>query len=299
MTAFDSRFITPPKEEEEIYPYRRVWSSIIAESGVMVAVAIIIFLVTRFVEVPRRFYPPIGVAISLIPVGLWIGLSWWRERFVPQPRTKLVSVAIISALAANAIAIPLVEDFLQVDKWLPLENAINRIIGYTFTQGLVQSILTYLVVRYVAWPDNFRVRLDSIAYGAASAVGYATILNLHLVLSSNPSPDIAAFRIFDALAVQLAVNIIIAYGLSEVRFNARPFPVLLVATIALASFVSGLALPLRSGLTNAALEQGIGSVSPIRGFLLSAAILAGVSFIFAFLFDNAERQDAETAAQSE
>lgn len=299
MAAFDSRFITPPKEEEEIYPYRRVWSSIVAESGIMVGLAVVIFLVTRFVEVPRRFYPPIAIAISIAPVGLWLALSWWRERFVPQPRAKLILVAISSALVANAIGIPLVEDFLQVDKWLPLENAINRIIGYTFTQGLVQAILTYLVIRYLVWPENFRTRLDSIAYGAASAVGYATILNLHFVLSSSPSPDTAAFRIFDALAVQLAINIIIGYGLSEVRFNERPFPLLLVATVALASFVAGLAIPLRSGLTNAALEQGIGSVSPIRGFLLSAALLAVVSFVFAFLFDNAERQDAEAAVQGE
>lgn len=299
MTAFDSRFITPPKEEEEIYPYRRVWSSIVAEAGLMVAIAAIIFLATRFVDVPRRFYLPIGIGISIIPVGLWLGLSWWPERFVPQPRTKLILVAIISALAANAIGIPLVENFLQVDKWLPLESAINRIIGYTFTQGLVQAVITYLVVRYLVWPDNFRTRLDSIAYGAACAVGYATVLNLHFVLSANPSPATAAFRVFDALAVQLAINIIIGYGLSEVRFNGRVFPALLVATIALASFITGLAIPLRSGLTNAALEQGVGSASPIRGFLLSAALLAAVSFVFAFLFDNAERQDAEAAAQRE
>lgn len=299
MTTFDSRFITPPKEEEEIYPYRRVWPSIIVESGMMIAVAIIIFLVMRFVDVPRRLYPPIGVGISIIPVGLWLGLSWWRERFVPQPRTKLIAVAIISALTANAIGIPLVGEFFKVDKWLPLESAINRIVGYTFTQGFVQAVLTYLVIRYLVWPGNFRTRLDSIAYGAASAVGYATVLNLHFVLSGNPSPDTAAFRIFDALAVQLAINIIIGYGLSEARFNERPFPILLAATVALASFVSGLAIPLRSGLTNAGLEQGVGTVSPIRGFLFSVALLAAVSFVFAFLFDNAERQDAEAAAQSE
>lgn len=299
MTAFDSRFITPPKEEEEIYPYRRVWSSIITEAGIMVTIAVGIFLATRFIDVPRRLYLPIGVGISTIPVGLWLGFSWWRERFVPQPRSKLILVAVVSALTANAIGIPLVESFLQVDKWLPLESAINRIIGYTFTQGLVQAVLTYLVIRYLVWPDYFRTRLDSIAYGAASAVGYATIMNLHFVLSGSPSPDTAAFRVFDALAVQLAINIIIGYGLSEVRFNARPFPILLAATVALASFIGGLAIPLRAGLTNASLAQGISTVSPIRGFLFSAALLAVVAFVFAFLFDNAERQDAEAAAQRE
>ena len=299
MTAFDSRFITPPKEEEEIYPYRRVWSSIVVETGIMVGIALAVFLATRFITVPRRLYPPIGIGLSIIPVGLWLALSWWRERFVPQPRTKLMLVAVVSALAANAIGIPLVEDFLQVDRWLPLESAINRIIGYSFTQGLVQAILTYLVIRYLVWPDNFRTRLDGIAYGAASAIGYATVLNLHFVLSSNPSPDTAAFRVFDAVAVQLAVSIVIGYGLSEVRFNERPFPILLTATVALASFITGLAIPLRSGLTNAGLAQGISSASPIRGFLLSVALLAAVSFVFAFLFDNAERQDAEAAAQRE
>lgn len=299
MAAFDSRFITPPKEEEEIYPYRRVWSSIVAETVIMLVLVLGVFLVTRFVSVPRRYDLPIGVGLSIIPASLWLVLSWWRERFVPQPRTKLVLVAVISGLAANAIGIPLVEDFLQVDRWLPLENAINRIIGYSFTQGLVQAILTYLVIRYLVWPDNFRTRLDAIAYGAASAIGYATVLNLHFILSDNPSLDTAAFRIFDAVAVQLAVSIIIGYGLSEVRFNERPFPILLTATVALASFIGGLAIPLRSGLTNAALAQGISAASPIRGFLLSAALLAVVSFIFAFLFDNAERQDAEAAAQRE
>jgi RsiW-degrading membrane proteinase PrsW (M82 family) len=299
LTAFDSRFITPPKEEEEIYPYRRVWSSIITEAGIMVTIAVGIFLATRFIDVPRRLYLPIGVGISTIPVGLWLGFSWWRERSVPQPRSKLILVAVVSALTANAIGIPLVESFLQVDKWLPLESAINRIIGYTFTQGLVQAVLTYLVIRYLVWPDYFRTRLDSIAYGAASAVGYATIMNLHFVLSGSPSPDTAAFRVFDALAVQLAINIIIGYGLSEVRFNARPFPILLAATVALASFIGGLAIPLRAGLTNASLAQGISAVSPIRGFLFSTALLAVVAFVFAFLFDNAERQDAEAAAQRE
>lgn len=299
MAAFDSRFITPPKEEEEIYPYRRVWPSIVIETGVIGVLAIVIFVVTRFVDVPRRFYSPVGVGISIIPVGLWLVFSLWRERFVPQPRTKLILVAVVSALVANAIGIPLVENFLQVDKWLPLENAINRIIGYTFTQGLVQAILAYLVIRYLVWPENFRARLDSVAYSAASAVGYATILNLHFVLSGSPSPDTAAFRIFDALAVQLAMNIVIGYGLSEVCFNSRPFPLLLPAAVALASLITGLAIPLRSGLTNASLEQGVGSVSPIRGFLFSVTLLIVVSLIFAFLFDNAERQDAEAAAERE
>lgn len=299
MTTFDSRFITPPREEEEIYPYRRVWSSIILETAVLVGVVLILFVVTRFIGVPRRLYQPIGVAIALVPIGLWFIGSWSRERTVPQPRPKLIAIGVVSALAANAIGIPLVEDFLQLSRWLPLENAVNRIVGYTFTQGLVQAIITYLVIRYTAWPDNFRIRLDAIAYGAVSAVGYATVLNLHFVLSNSPSPDITAFRVFDTISLLLAVNIIIGYGLSEVHFNRRPFPFLLSATVILAAFITGVVVPLRAGLTNATLAQGISAVSPIRGFLFSIAVLAVISTVFGFLFNNAERQDADNAAQAE
>jgi hypothetical protein len=118
-------------------------------------------------------------------------------------------------------------------------------------------------------------------------------------LSNNPSPDITAFRVFDTLALLLAVNIIIGYGLSEVRFNRRPFPFLLSATVILAALITGITIPLRAGFTNAILAQGISTVSPIRGFLFSILVLVAVSIVFGFLFNNSERQDADTTIQGE
>lgn len=302
MGAYDPRYlITPPKEEEEVYPYHPVWPSLLLQLGGMFGLALVVFVVTRFVDLPPALNLPAVVLMALVPALLWLRFSWQRERTVLEPRQNLLLVAIISALAASAIGIPFVTDVLRVAEWLPLSGAVNRIIGYTFTVGIVQEFIRYLVLRYTVWPGYFRTRLDGVAYGVAGAVGYAAVLNLNFVLSTNPSVDVAAMRVFDELVRQVAGGIIVGYGLAEVRFNARPFPLLLAATIVFAAFVTGIALPLTSGLANVALgvDTPVTAASPLRGFLFSAVLMAAVSAMMIFLFNIAIRQDEEAAAVSE
>ncbi len=301
MTAYQSRFITPPTEQEEIYPYRRVWPSIIVENGALFGLVIILFAVTRFVSIPARFHFPIGIVLCFVPIGLWLIFSYYRERSAIQPRQNLLLVAIISALAANAIGIPLVDDVLQVERWLSLQNAINRIVGYTFTLGLVQSMIVYLILRYLIWPDGFRSRFDAIAYGAAVATGYAFVTNLHFVFSTTSAPDIAAMTVFDNSVILQITGILVGYGLSEVRFSLRPMVLLLTSTVALSALVSGIAIPIRAGLSNAGLSPlvSISSTNPILGFFFSAVIFVVVSAGLAFLLNTAQRRDIEAAAEDE
>jgi RsiW-degrading membrane proteinase PrsW (M82 family) len=242
--------------------------------------------------------------LALLPVGLWGIFSWWQERFVPQPRLRLLPVLAISALIANAVGLPLVNDFLQVDRWLPLSSALMRIAGYTFTVGVVQEVLKYLVVYYTVWPNQFRIRLDGVAYGAASAIGYATVLNLHFVLSGTPPADVAAVRIFTTLALHLVTSAIVGYGLAEVRFS-RPTPFLVATTIALAAFVTGVAIPVRAGLVNANLSLDVNGTQPflntstarpLLGLGVSIALLIGLNLVLSFLFEGAERREREAAS---
>lgn len=295
MARFDTRLITPPSEEEEIYPYRRVWSSIAVEAGALFAVAVALYVLTRITPVPARLYQPINITLSLLPAGLWLIFSWRRERSVPQPRQNLIAVAVISGLAANAISLPVIEQVLQPSRWLPLESALNRIVGYAFTIGLVQAVTIYLTMRFTIWPNCMRIRLDGVAYGAASAVGYATVLNLKFVLSTSTVPSIAAMRIFDQIVPLLCGGIIIGYGLAEVAFSRHIFPLLLAATVALSAFVTGIAIPLVSGFANTSISplNPVSTSNPLLGFLFSAGLLFVVSNIFSFLFTIAERQEAE------
>src|SRR5690606_16234106 len=158
----------------------------------------------------------------------------------------------------------------------------NRIVGYTFTVGLVQAMTTYLVVRYTAYHDEMRVRMDGIAYCLASAVGYVTVLNLDYVLSTPAPVDAIALRVFNNASLLYATAIIVGYGLGEVRFG-QPTPLLLTLTLALGATLTGIVVPLRAGLSNATLTLAPAIASPIHGFALSAVVLLGVSLAIAFL----------------
>jgi hypothetical protein len=300
VTTFNPRLLTPPQQEEEIYPYRRVWQSVAIEAGVLFGATVFLYLLTNIlnISIPPAYYAAIALALALLPVLLWLYFSWWREHSVSQPRERLLTVAIVTALAANAVGIPLVNEFLQVDQWLPLSSAVNRIIGYTFTAGIVQGIIKYLVLRYSAWPDGFRVRLDSVAYGAAAGIGYASVLNLQFVLSDNPAPDVAAARIFANVALHVGTGMVIGYGLAELWIGT-PTPVFPVYTLALSSLITGIAIPIRAGLVNATLGLGISSTRPLLGIIFSAVLFILPAFALSFFIDNADRQTREAAATRE
>lgn len=298
MSRSNLTLLTPPQEKEEIHPYRRPWRSISIEVAIVLIVTGVLYVLANIlgIRLPVSLNAPTSLVVAGLPFGLWLVFSWRAERFVPQPRQRLLAVAVISGLVANAIGIPLINDFLQVDRWLPLESAINRIVGYTFTVGIVQEMLKYLVLRYTVWPDCFRTRLDAVAYSAAGAVGYATVLNLHLVVTNAPPPDVAAVRVFDTLALHLATSLIVGYGLAEIRFGL-PTPMFLTSTLALAAFVTGVAIPVRAGLVNPSFSLGTSETRALFGIGFAAALLTAFSLMIAFLYTSAERREREAAPE--
>lgn len=320
MSIYNQPLLKPPDEEEEIYPYRRVWRSLGIEMVLLAGVVVAAFFAFGLfkIHLPTTLIPAINTALVALPVGLWLVFSVLPERGVPQPRQRLIVVFVITALAANAVAVPFIEGVFQPEKWLPLAGAINRIIGYTFTVGIVQEAAKYAVVRLVTWPDFFRTRLDGAAYCAASALGYSLVLNARFILGQGAvTPDVVGLVVFNNVALNLAGSLIVGYGLSEVRFD-NPTPFLMTFAVAFGALLNGIVIPLRTGLTNAtfALTSGTQSQSllallaaafspksstpkPILGFGLSAAVLLVFGVITAFLFTNAERQAREAAASRE
>ncbi|MFN8451507.1 MAG: PrsW family glutamic-type intramembrane protease [Anaerolineae bacterium] len=319
MSVYNRGLLTPP-DEEEVYPYRRVWSSLLTENAALIILTIATAVVFGLLglRLPGALTTAVNLMLIAAPVILWLLFSVVRERFAVEPRQRLITVFVVTALAANALALPIIDGVLQPEHWLPLEGAINRIIGYTFTVGIVQETVKYAVVRFTAWPDLFRTRLDGVAYCAASALGYAFVLNVHFLLAQpGITPDIMAMQMFNNVAVNLAGSLIVAYGLAEVRFD-NPMPFLLTITVALAALINGIAIPVRSGLTNAAfvlpataeaptiIDTILGAFSahsvtpkPILAFVFSVVLVLVFGLIVAFLFNNAERQAREAAAGSE
>lgn len=300
-TAGSPRFVAPPQDDQElIYPYRRAWPSIIIEHSILLGVAGGSYAAVNLFSVvlPAGISRPFNLVLALFPALLWITFSLWRERFALQPRQRLLVVAITSGLLANAIGVPLVEGVFQPQRWLPLSDTLSRIIGYTFTIGITQEVLKYVAVRFLAWDDYFQSRVDGIAYGAASALGYTLVLTLRFALENAPPPDVMAAYVFDVAATSTAGSLIVGFGLAELRFS-RPLPFLLLITVALAALIEGAAVPLRAGFVNASFTFAGAIPSPIFGIALSALVLLASGVIVAFLVRNSERQEREAAARAE
>ncbi|GAB4519096.1 MAG: hypothetical protein OHK0046_27610 [Anaerolineae bacterium] len=295
MTRFDTgpQLLTPPREEEEIYPYRRVWRSIILEIGLYFAIAAVLSVLAGFLGlgVPPNLRPYVNLALVLLPAVLWWLFSRIPEARVLEPRTRLVGVFVISALVANAITVPIL-NFIAVDQWLSGAETVDRWIGYTVTFGVIHEIIKYVVVRYSVWPGALRTRLDAVAYYAACAVGYTTVLNLQLAYNPTVTSDVVAGRAFGNLVIQLIAGIIMAYGLAEVRFNPRSL-LLMPLMLLLAAAVHGIATPTRTTLVNAGFVLGIATTRPLFALVFSVVLVAGLLLAMIFLFTAAERRERE------
>lgn len=294
MSTFNtSNLLTPPKETDEIYPYRRVWRSLITETSILGGLTGLVAIVYAFtsIRLPENLTIVINVIFSILPALLWLVFSRWREDFVQAPRRRLLSVFVVSALTANAVAIPITNLIIQPDLWLLDQDLTTRIIGYTTTVGILGEFLKYLVLRYLVWPGYYRTRLDAVAYGIASAVGYATMINLIYALQhSDTSSDLMFIRILNTLAMHIIGSSIVSYGLAETAFR-KITPIFLPITCILASLITGISIPVRSLLINASLGVTISAVRPLFGYVFVVAlIVAGITLLI-FVFNVAQKRD--------
>lgn len=297
MRASQGRLIDPIREEREIYPYRRVWGTLIAEHVILFGGAAVVFVFANLlgIQLPGALESGLSAAFALLPVALWLIFSVFRERSARQPRERLVVIFIITGLAANAAALPFVNDFLQPQQWLPLESAINRFVGYTFSLGIVQEVTKYLVLRYTIWQDHLRVRTDSVAYSTAAALGFATALNIQFIIA-NPaaSIDVIALRVVENVAVNSAASLFVSLGIAETRFD-HPTPFFMTITVALGALITGIATPLLSGLTNATFSIEGSFPRPLFALGFSIALFAVSLLITLFLYSAAERRERDRA----
>lgn len=286
------RLLTPPREEEEVYPYRRVWNSIIREIGILTLISAGFYAIGLVgLTIPERLYAPMNVALPLVAVILWFYFSAWKESRVLEPRHQLLAVMLVSGLVANAIGVPLINAF-NPDEWLSSAGSFERIFGYALTIGLIQEGLKYGVLRVILWQDGFRNRWDMLAYASAAAIGYATVTNFHLIEAGVISPDVLALRLYTNTVMHYASSILLAYGLSELRFNPQVFFIMPVAML-FSAIVTGATISIRATLTNGGFVLGISGTRPLFGFVFSLVLVGVVCVLTAFLFNNAERRERE------
>jgi len=298
VSQFNNSQIIAPPIEEETYPYRRVWRSVGLQISIMIVVAIVVVFSNTLIGV--EFDSTITLILSLfivaLPVGLWLIFSVIPEYFVLQPRQHLVSLAVISGLTASAIGIPLLQEFFQIERWIPLQSAFDRIIGYTFTVGIVDTGLKFVVLRYLVFPLNIRMRTDTIAFCIACAIGYVTVININLIVNIQPTLSLAMIYVFGNYTMQITSSIILAYGISQTALD-NALPLLLPAIIFVSAFIIGVVSPFESGLINGSLTINGAFTRPIFAIGFLTVVLIAIPSIIFFLYTVAERREEEKYSQ--
>ncbi len=245
-----------------------------------------------FVAIPAALAQWVAIAIALLPFIAWCAFSWIPESRAQAPRNRMLPVFILTALVANAIGYPLVYRVLQVELWSSQQELVNKVVIYTLAFGIVPESLKYLVLRYTVWLNQFRTRYDAIAYSAATAIAYATVLNLRYVFDSTPPPDIAALRIFGTTTLQVTGSLIVAYGLAEIRLS-KPSPLLVPGMVTLASLITGIVFTLRGNIANTRLGLSVSYPRTIFNYAITVMVLGGIALAMIFLFQTAEKQSIE------
>ena len=287
--SFEPILLSPEEAAEEIYPFRRVWRTSWIEASLLVlAVVAILLLSDPLGALPSGLRDPLPkLGVALLPLGLWLAISYAAERRALQPRPALLGVLALGALVANGIALPLEERLFLPAQWLPEEGFFGRVLGYAATAGFVGEFLKYLVLRYTVWPGRIHQRLDGIAYALAASVGYATVLNIRFALDADVTLTAMALRMASITFSQVAVGLIIGFFMAELAIGRTPI-FWLPTGLLLGSLLSGLYYGFRGTAIISGLSVEGTASAPIRGLALAFGLLAVMYSAMAFIIESAD-----------
>jgi RsiW-degrading membrane proteinase PrsW (M82 family) len=164
-----------------------------------------------------------GIVLAIAPAGVWLWLSYQQDRIEPEPRGMVLGVFALGALLAAAIGVPLVRDVFDVSAWM-LDDMLVRLVGGFLVVGMIQSLLKYVAVRFSVYASaEFDEATDGILYGTAAGLGYATVLNLDLILQSGGAAlGFAAIQVAVTALAHAAFGGVIGYFISGQRLSRKP-----------------------------------------------------------------------------
>ncbi len=283
---------TPFLLQEKIRPIlqrRAVWRTAAYESGALLIIAAAIALGTRLLHIDwsDNQRHAIGLVIAVIPLALWVGISYRAEQRAQEARLRLPLVLGASMLVANAVGVPVVDRLFAVDAWLVNAGGLTRILGYSLIFGFVTEGLKFAVLRFTVWPDQFNARVDGIAYSLAAGLGYATMLNLNFVITESAEPAAIALRVAAITLAQAAISPVVGYWLGEFTFG-NPAIFWLPIGIGVAALLQGVYIVLRGSLIVGAIGATASGSQSIAVLGLGGGMVALIFVTVSFLINNAE-----------
>ena len=234
--------------------------------------------------------------MALIPAAVWLIYFYRQDQLCPEPKSMVLSIAVLGALLAGSIGIPLVENVFKVSDWI-YDSVLTNILGAILVVGFTQEYLKYAALRFTVFhTSEFDERDDGIIYGTAAGVGFATALNISYIMNTGGALlGVAAVRMVLTVLAQASFAGISGYFLSKEKLDQKQawwMPLGLV----LAAVLNGIFFYLYGTLTQPRITIQGGFINPWIGLVLAVIFAAVITYILTKIIERDELNEAARAA---
>ena len=172
----------------------------------------------------------VTLGIALLPTIVIMGLVLANARFKREPIKKVASVFGISALSTlpaiilellGTLVLALIVYLFSIDLEKQSGVAAYEFLEYMLIVGPVEEACKYFTFKWMIFHDrDFDNTYDGVIYGAASALGFATLENLMYVFVGNDAQlQTAVMRALLSVPMHAITGIVMGYwfGISKYR----------------------------------------------------------------------------------
>jgi RsiW-degrading membrane proteinase PrsW (M82 family) len=253
-----------------------VWRAQAIAIGVLLLVVIVAALISTVAGQGLTGAPLliIGLLVAVIPAIVWLAVFYLEDRVEPEPRGLVVGVFACGALLAAAIGVPLVEDVLQLGRWVGT-NLLVQVLVNILAVGMVPAALVFAAVRFTVYGSaEFDEATDGVIYGTAAGLGYATVLNVGLIVDAGGANlGFASIHVVLTALTLGGAGGIVGFFMSGQKLRSKPVW-WSAAGVAIGAVLLGLYATIRTVVsTGTGSLQGV-LVGPWIGLIL-AVVLAG------------------------
>jgi RsiW-degrading membrane proteinase PrsW (M82 family) len=163
-----------------------VWRTQLVAIGILLVLVVAATLVSTIAgrELAGGPLLAIGLIVALVPAAVWLTLFYREDRVEPEPRRLVLGVFACGALLAAAVGIPLLDNVLQLGRWVGTSLPV-QVLANILAVGMVPAALVFAAVRVTVYGSaEFDETTDGVIYGTAAGLGYATVLNVGLIVDA-------------------------------------------------------------------------------------------------------------------
>ncbi len=202
-----------------------VWRTQLIAIGALLALVVVATLVSTFAGQDLAGAPlfVIGLLVALIPAAVWLTLFYREDRVEPEPRRLVVGVFALGAVLAAAVGVPLLGDVLQLGRWVGT-NLPVQVFANILAVGLVPAVIIFAAVRTTVYGSSeFDEATDGVIYGTAAGLGYATVLNVGLIVDAGGANlSFASIHVVLTALTVGGVGGLIGFFMSGQKLRSKP-----------------------------------------------------------------------------